>query len=59
MIPFTTSREKENFIPPITPHPQHDQQQAEDTARYRPRDSQLAESHLLRCPNSVLLKIIS
>ena len=33
------------FIPPITSHPQHDQQHTRDTARHRPRDSQLAESH--------------
>jgi hypothetical protein len=34
--------------PPITPHPQHNHQQADNAAPHRPRDSQLAESHRTR-----------
>jgi hypothetical protein len=33
------------IVPPIAPHPQHDQQQSGQAPRHRPRDSQLAESH--------------
>jgi hypothetical protein len=32
-------------LAPITPHPQHDQQQTKHATYSRPRDSQLAESH--------------
>src|SRR4051812_37754812 len=41
------SRYDEKFASPITPHPQHDQQNARQAPEHRPRDTQLAESHSL------------
>src|SRR6476620_8788896 len=45
LVDRITKAYTENVAYPITAHPQHDQQQAQNAPRDRPRDSQLAVLH--------------
>jgi hypothetical protein len=45
LVPIATTVTDGGIHPPITPHPQHAEQDCDNSPRHRPRDSQLAESH--------------
>src|SRR5436190_1642155 len=57
VVEMTSPIAADGIVPPITPHPQHDQQHTRDSAECGERDSQVSESHSPANSTSTLWRV--